>query len=252
MIDRPAVTLIAEVSSNCGGDYLLAADFIGAFTEAGADYVKFQHTRVKHLRPNDPQFRWFSMAEWSIEDVERLVICCDVAGVHFLTTVYHPADVPELAALNLQAIKIGSGEAHEHDLAAAVKDGPWSKIWVSTGLTPWSMSPFASLRTGGSKSMQPFNQRVEFLRCITRYPCPTIAAHGPYQQPVVGWSDHCIGLEGCFTAIAEGATVIEVHVQLPNQARPPKPFEKTVEEFKALRAYADEDPRRFLGRWQHA
>lgn len=247
-----SVTLIAEVSSNAGGSLWLADAFIQAFAGAGADYVKFQHTRVRHLRPDDPQYEWFQRAEWSSEQVATLRDICQIMHTRFLTTVYHPADVPELAALNLQAIKIGSGEAHEHALADAVKDGPWSKIYVSTGLTPWSLSPFASLRTGGSKSMQPFNQRVEFLRCITRYPCPVTAAHGPYQQPVVGWSDHCIGLEGCFTAIAEGATVIEVHVQLPNQARPPKPFEKTVEEFRQLRAYADEDPKRFLGRWQHA
>jgi sialic acid synthase SpsE len=66
-----------------------------------------------------------------------------------------------------------------------------------------------------------------------------------------GWSDHCVGLEGAQLAIVKGARMIEKHVQLPFQGRTAKPYEATIEEFRALRAFADENPSRFIGRWQH-
>jgi sialic acid synthase SpsE len=68
----------------------------------------------------------------------------------------------------------------------------------------------------------------------------------------VGWSDHCVGIEICQQAIWHGARVIEKHVRLPHQAREGRAFEATVEDFKALRTFADADPQRFIGRWQHA
>ncbi len=89
---------------------------------------------------------------------------------------------------------------------------------------------------------------------MTRYPAPAaFAGHlavQPYQRPVIGWSDHCVGIDIACSAILAGATVIEKHVCLPTQARPVQPWEATVDAFRALRAFADEDPAgRFIGRW---
>ena len=102
------VELIAETSSNHGGDLSLAKEFIHAFAEAGADWIKFQTTRVKHLRPDDPQYEWFTKAELSDQAHVELKAECEQAGVKFLTTVYHADEVPFLASLGLEAIKIGS------------------------------------------------------------------------------------------------------------------------------------------------
>jgi len=118
---------------------------------------------------------------------------------------------------------------------------------------------FVSCGIAGLPSQTPYAcELVEFFRCLSRYPTPAACArssYGPigrYGAYHNGWSDHCVGLEGCYTALMCGATIIEKHVQLPNQARPPKPFEATMDELKQLRAFADEDPQRFIGRWQHA
>lgn len=242
-----AVELIAEVSSNHGGDLGLAKEFIWRFAEAGADWIKFQTTRVQHLRPDDPQYAWFQRAELSDDAHHELKAECEKAGVQFLTTVYHRDEVPLVRALS-DVVKVGSGEAHELALARAIEDAGFRRVIVGCGVTP---APAAAL------DATRLTCRVDYLRAVTRYPCPAGLAHYdyvPYRSlhQYCGWSDHAAGLEGCQIAIAEGARVIEKHVCLPHQARPVKPWEATVEEFKALRAFADEDPTRFLGRWQAA
>lgn len=226
------VELIAEISSNHGGDLALAKEFIWRFAEAGADWIKFQHTRVKHLRPDDPQYEWFQRAELSLEQFQELEAECGRAGVKFLTTVYNHQDVPEVRQLT-DVVKIGSGEAGEYEFVRAVKHAGFARVFISGGLS------------------QPPGHVHELLACVTRYPTP----HGcvPARFGLggyVGWSDHCVGLESCEVAIIRGAKIIEKHVQLTNQARPRKSLEATVDEFKQLRAFADEDPTRFLGRWQ--
>jgi sialic acid synthase SpsE len=251
-MSEQTVELIAELATNHGGSLTLAKEFIARFAEAGADWIKLQHSRCVHLRPSDPQYAWFQKAEFSLEEFAELKETCEQAGTKFLTTVFHAADVSEVASLGLEAVKIGSGEAHEESLAAAIGSAGFKRVIVGCGLTePWH-SPFLQLRKNG--------QRVQFLRCITRYPCPSALASVAYddcatihaRSPYAGWSDHCTGLAGCQLAILGGATVVEKHCCLPNQARGIKPYEATVAEFAQLRAFADEDPMRFRGRWQHA
>src|SRR3990167_889062 len=236
-----AIELIAEVSTNHGGSVALAKEFIWRFAEAGADWIKFQHTRVKHLRPDDPQYEWFKKAEFSLEQFQELKAECERAGVKYLTTVYNHQDVPEVQQLGLEAIKIGSGEACERPLLYAVT--PFRRVFVSGGLGI-ARSPAYLLQA----------PQWHIFATVTRYPAPhgLVPARFSWMDTCVGWSDHCLGLESCHVAIMRGAMLIEKHVQLPQQARPPRPFEATVAEWKALLAFADEDSERFLGRWQHA
>ena len=250
------VELIAEIASNHGGDIALAKEFIWRYAEAGADWIKFQTTRVKHLRPDDPQYAWFTQAELSDAAHVELKAECERAGVKFLTTVYNVAEVPFLASLGLEAIKVGSGEAGESGLAAAL-EGQFSRVLVSRGIIgeQWLSSPFHRFQEPEViEGKRRWTRRLNatFFHCHTRYPCPPLFAQHLYMEPTSGWSDHCVGLDGARSAIMFGASIIEKHVSLPHQARPVKPWEATVEEFKSLRAFADEDPMRFLGRWQHA
>lgn len=236
------IELIAEVSTNHGGDMAIAKDFIWRFAEAGADWIKFQHTRVKHLRPDDQQYAWFQQAELSDEQFAELKAECERAGVKFLTTVFNHQDVPAVRALT-DTVKIGSGEAKEVDLAFAIVKHGFTRAIVGCGLTEADRT-----------AIYGHALRLDFLACVTRYPCPVVACllDGRYGHRYHGWSDHCVGLDACRMAIMQGARIIEKHVKLHNQARPGRPFEATAHAFKQLRAFADEDPQRFLGRWQCA
>lgn len=225
------IELVAEISTNHGGDLALAKEFIKRFADAGADFIKFQYTRVKHLRPDDPQYAWFASAELQDDQFAELKATTEAAGAKFLLTVFNWRDVPAVRQLSTDAVKIGSGEAYQQDLLQEVDDANWPRVFISGPVYGW-----------------------EQFRCLSWYPTPQRAALAAAQQPfdrdVVGWSDHAIGIEPCQLAIINGARIIEKHVQLPNQARPCKPYEATVEEFKALRAFADQHPDRFIGRWQ--
>ena len=95
---------------------------------------------------------------------------------------------------------------------------------------------------------------AEYLRCLTQYPADDGEALREIEKGFTvktrGWSDHCAGLLSARAAIARGAWVIEVHVCLPQQARPLQRWEKSVQDLTTLRAWMDEGPvSRFVGRW---
>lgn len=231
------VELIAEVSTNHGGDLKIAKEFIRRYADAGADFIKFQSYQTATLQPGDPQFAWLQQSELTDHAHGELMGTCANAGVQFLTTVFHVSRVPFLQSLGLSALKIGSGEAQQPALLAAVSGYP--RVFVSTGLE-------GRQRAWGS----PF----EALLCVTRYPAPTGFASAlvtrPYGAGLVGYSDHTIGLDVAQSAICAGARVIEKHVCLPKQARPHQPWEATVADFAALRAFADHNPELYQDRWQ--
>jgi sialic acid synthase SpsE len=169
--------------------------------------------------------------------------------------VYNHQDVPEVASLGLEAVKVGSGEARDLSLARSVQ-ATAMRVIVALGLCENNPYQSAFCRDDWPN--------VQFLATATRYPAPIglasqfisakrigWATTGPWHD-ISGWSDHAIGLSECQAAIVCGATLIEKHVQFPTQARPCQPWEATVDEFKQLRAFADEKPERFLGRWQAA
>jgi sialic acid synthase SpsE len=240
------IELVAEVSSNHGGDLSLAKEFCYRFAEAGADWIKFQMTRVAHLRPSDPQFAWFQRAELSDDYLAQLAELCGHLGVKFLCTINHADEAPILRSFS-PFVKIGAGESHERTVRDAVMAQGFQRIYVSN--PPENFWRVNKLDSSRATRMKWNLTKVYPLTTVSRYPCPVMAATvnlGHY-----GWSDHCVGLEGAQLAIVKGARMIEKHVQLPFQGRTAKPYEATIEEFRALRAFADENPSRFIGRWQH-
>jgi len=241
-MNPPSVELVAEVATNHGGSLALAQEFIHRYADAGVTWVKFQITRVRHLRPADPQWTWFQQAELPDDAWSTLAETCTRAGVGFLATVYHADDVSLLAALHPAAVKIGSGEAGEVSLARAIVASDIPRVIVGCGLVGPTKSPF--LRHLGRAPA------VHFLRTVSRYPCPSSAAQADYST-YYGWSDHCVGLEGCYTAAIAGARLIEKHVYLPNQARAVQPWEASVADMAHLRRWLNDDPQRFRGRWQY-
>jgi sialic acid synthase SpsE len=243
----PRIELIAEVASNHGGDRGLMDAFIATYAEAGADWIKFQSYQVRTLRPDDPQRAWLAQAELSDEDHWFLKETCEKYGTKFLTTVFHASRVPFLHSLGLEAIKIGSGEAGEVELFRAACHA-FPRVLLSLGAGPPDFTPPYETVGGHIRDVS----LVQKLRCVSRYPADDwMCEQWPYSGNVVGWSDHCVGIHVCKRAIFKGASVIEKHVSLLNQKRERRAFEATVADFKELRAFADDDPQKYVGRWQH-
>jgi N,N'-diacetyllegionaminate synthase len=236
------IELIAEVSSNHGGDLELAKAFIWQATEAGATFVKFQSYQVATLRPDDPQREWLAKAELSDDDHHVLIAECQRAGVQFLTTAFHHSRVPFLASLKLPALKIGSGEAGESRLHQAVYRAAFARVIVSTGRGG------LIVRNWRPGTLLP----ADFLACVSRYPASERACLREIDRLPAGygWSDHAVGIHVALHAMEAGARIIEKHVCLPEQQRPIRPWEATIADFKVLKQFADADPQQYVGRWQ--
>lgn len=231
------VELISEIASNHGGSVGRAIVFIERFAKAGADTIKLQYTRAHRLAKSDPQREWFERVELSDYDFQDLRDYTTSLGKKFLLTVYHPDDVAVVRSLT-DEVKVGSGEAHSGGLARAITGANFNRVLVSNGIRP----PHQDYRNTGAK----------ILACISRYPHPvTLVAAKLLETFSDGWSDHSVGLDGAMTAIALGAGIVEKHVQIREQSRAPQAFEATAEEFAELRRWADQNPERFLGRWNH-
>src|SRR5678816_1535627 len=172
------IELIAECASNHGGSVALAKEFIRRFADAGATFIKFQYTRVKHLRPDDPQFEWFKTAELSDDAFAELKAETEACGAKFLLTVYNYQDVPAVRKL-CDVVKVGSGEQCQTDLLQTIAKADFARKIISGGyITDWDR-----------------------LRCLARYPVPTAyalrEAARPFGPPTAddGWSDHVIGVK---------------------------------------------------------
>ena len=234
-----AVELIAEIASNHGGSVSLAKEFIDAFAPY-VDTCKFQLTRAAHLRDTDPQYPWFVRSELTLDQFADLQALCHQKGVNFLLTVYNAADVWELVELGCARVKVGSGEAHEPALAAALVSAGLKPV-VSCGLHARNQTPYAQQNI----------TYAQFMGCVTRYPAPSgvAAAMMMADLGLHGWSDHAIGTGELEAAAVCGATILETHVFLQQQARAIRPFEKSQSEMRHLRTFLNENPARFIGRW---
>src|SRR5687768_11729747 len=88
--------LIAELSTNHGGDVDLACDMVRQAAEAGADYAKIQSYSLGKLNPADPQKDWLTQAHLDEAAHVRIIQACKDAGIRFLST---PFDADSLAML---------------------------------------------------------------------------------------------------------------------------------------------------------
>ena len=231
--------IIAEVSSNHGGDINLAKEFIRSAASLGLDYVKFQSWQVRTLRDGagDPQFGWLSQAELLDESHRELIVECQKQGIRFLTTVFHPGRVPFLKSLGLDEIKIGSGEALNGSLLRAVR-GEFKNVMVSTGLAlDHEVMEIVGQLEGVSFSL---------FHCVSLYPLALSKVNMVRMDwlkkfcPQVGYSDHTVGLDAAKLAIDRGASFVEKHFCLgrhgPGRVNA---WDATPEEMESLRVYAE-------------
>lgn len=215
------VTLIAELSTNHGGDVSLALEMVRAGAEAGADYVKIQTYDVTKLAPNDPQEAWLRQSWLSREAHEQIQKECQAAGVGFLST---PFDVGSLAMLRrelgLMSFKIASSES-----GADWWDPRTGERWFVSH--PWG-------EVGASRYLT--DKACVNLTAIPLYPTPLEAVGRA--TLLEGWSDHTVGLDACRWALARGVSVLEVHMALPDKGRR-QSWDKLPHEVAELRRYAD-------------
>jgi N-acetylneuraminate synthase/N,N'-diacetyllegionaminate synthase len=221
------VFVIAEAGVNHNGDLDLARRLVDVAAGAGADAVKFQTFAAERVAareaPKAEYQRQTTSADESQQQMLRRLELSPAAhrelqaharsrGVVFLSTPFDEASADLLDALDVPAIKIGSGEVTnlpflEH---VARKGRP---VILSTGMSSLDEvgAAVAAVRETG-------NRDLILLHCVSEYPARAGDANvramltlaDTFRTPV-GYSDHTPGLEVALAAVALGAAVIEKH-----------------------------------------
>ncbi|XAL98632.1 N-acetylneuraminate synthase family protein [Phycisphaeraceae bacterium D3-23] len=229
----PRVCVVAEIGVNHDGDADRAARLIDAAAQAGADAVKFQYFHPDRLLSNQAELAGYQRGKAAsqhallaklalpIEALASLGESAQAVGLGFIVTPFSPADVRDLAGLNLSAVKTASPDAVNTPLLEAVF-ALGLPVLVSTGTCT-----LGELETAAQMLAEHPAGGV-FLQCVSSYPTPPgqaglngMAALSQRYALPVGYSDHTPALHTGAVAAGAGAVVLEKHLTHDRDARGP-------------------------------
>jgi N,N'-diacetyllegionaminate synthase len=208
---RPMV--VAEIGNNHGGDLDLAKRMVLAALDSGTRFVKFQtYIPESFLSQDHPAYADFVKEALSFDDFRELKALCDTKGAIFLSTPFDPESADFLCELNVPAIKISSGDLPYTALLRHIA-GKQKTILLSTGA-----STLEDIDQAVKTIRESSRADLIILHCTSAYPCPDEEVNlavipelaKRYGAPV-GLSDHTLGIDMAFAAVALGARVIEKH-----------------------------------------
>lgn len=221
--------VIAEVGHNHQGDVEKCKRLFDAAKEAGADAVKLQKrdnrslfTKAFYDKPYDHENSFGrtygehrEALEFGQKQYQELQAYCTQIGITFFATAFDIPSANFLAALDVPAFKIASGDLRNIPLLKHVA-GFGKPLIISTG--------------GGTlqdvsrafEAIYPINKQLAILQCTASYPTPaqemnlrTISTfRDKFPEVVVGLSDHYNGIAMTVAAYVLGARVIEKHFTL--------------------------------------
>lgn len=227
----PRTVVIAEIGVNHNGDVALAQELISVARDTGADYVKFQTFSAedlvtvdagvadyqKHAAQGGTQQAMLRALELTHDDFRGLKAFSESLGIGFLTTAHDFASLDFVLSLDLDYIKIPSGDLTNLPLLERVaREG--TKIILSTGMGSFDEVAEA-LEVLGHSGLK--REMVTVLQCTTNYPAPLEEANlramvsmGEQLAVRIGFSDHTEGNDASIAAVALGARIIEKHLTL--------------------------------------
>jgi N,N'-diacetyllegionaminate synthase len=227
--------IIAEAGVNHDGDLEKALALVQIAVSARADVVKFQtfsadrlitktapKAAYQVLTTGDHESQWAMLKrlEISADDHRVLMAECDRLGIEFLSTPFDEESADMLAEMGVRRFKIASGEATNlpflRHLASYGKP-----LILSTG-----MCDLSEVRAAVDAIRESGDPPLMILHCVSVYPAApedcnlrAMATMADAFNVPVGFSDHTLGLEVSFAAVALGAAAIEKHFTM-NRADP--------------------------------
>lgn len=216
--------IIAEVAQAHDGSLGMAHAYIDAAAKHGADAIKFQtHIaaaessleepwRVKFSYQDVTRFDYWKRMEFTAEQWAGLKKHADEAGIIFLSSPFSDEAVDLLAALEMAAWKVASGETG-NPLLLKKMESTGKPLLISTGMSTYA--EIDALTKGLDERMTEY----ALFQCTTAYPCPpekiglnVIAElRGRYGCPC-GLSDHSGEIWPGLAAVTDGCDLLEVHV----------------------------------------
>ena len=227
------VIIIAEAGVNHNGSIEMAKKLIDAACDCDVDYVKFQTTKgpgtitskfaqmadyqKKNLNQDESQLEMLRKILLRMEDFEELNTYCGKQGVKFMSTPFDLESVDFLAGLNMDYMKIPSGEITNLPYLRKIAKLHIPVIMSSGMCTLGDIEAAMNVLTNNGLS----ESEISLLHCNTEYPTPfedvNLRAMLTLKQCFgvrVGYSDHTKGVEVPIAAVAMGADIIEKHFTL--------------------------------------
>lgn len=213
--DRP----VAEYLKN-------AKELVRKAKAAGADAVKFQTHNVEDeqlathvIAPHFSRDRHY----WVTRNTKAtpfdafwipLKRFCDAEGITFFSTPMSRGAAEILSRVGVDLWKVGSCDLTDFVMLDYMRRSG-KPIIISAGMSTLDEVDAAV------RFLKEKNQRVALLHCVSKYPCPpedlhlnTIAFFKERYRMPIGFSDHSLGIDSAFGAVALGATIVEKHFSL--------------------------------------
>jgi N,N'-diacetyllegionaminate synthase len=216
-----------------------AKRLVDVASTAGADFVKFQAFKSKHLvasslekanyqkksgRPSESQYEMLKKLELSQDELTELFIYCSKKKIGFMASAFDEESLRFISNMDVEYLKIPSGE---------ITNIPYlrlfgrknKKVILSTGMSDINEIEIAVnvlLKSGLAK------KNLTILHCNTEYPTDfsdvNLNAMKTLEskfQTKVGYSDHTKGSHVAIAAVALGASIIEKHITLNKKYKGP-------------------------------
>jgi N,N'-diacetyllegionaminate synthase len=226
---REGCIVVGEVGQAHDGSLGLAHAFVDAIADAGADAVKFQtHIAAAESTPREPwrvrfspqddtRYGYWRRTQFTEPQWAGLKQHADDRGLVFLSSPFSAEAVRLLAALQVAAWKVASGEVCNLPLLEAMAEHR-VPILLSSG-----MSGMAEL-DAAVRHVTAAGVPCAVMQCTSAYPCPPEKAglnllsvfRERYRCPV-GLSDHSGTPYPSLAAVVLGADIVEVHVTLSRE-----------------------------------
>ena len=234
-MDQNSIVIIAEAGVNHNGNLKIAKKLIDVASKTKADYVKFQtftadelvtkdapkaEYQKKNMKKNLSQYDMLKRLELSFKDHMILKRYCKKKKIKFLTTPFGIKSFNLLKKLNLNLIKISSGDLNNIPFLHYISknSNKNTKIILSTG-----MGNLKEIHDA-IKSLTKFKiskKNITLLHCTSNYPASRSSINMNSLKTIqkkfslrTGYSDHTVGNTASVVAVSLGATVIEKHFTL--------------------------------------
>ena len=255
MKKKNKIIIIAEAGVNHNGSLNNAYKLIDVAAKYKADFIKFQITDASVISTNakkakyqidkknskESQFSMIKKLEMNWKTIHPMLIRrCKKKKIKFLTSIFDNNWVDEIKSLNLEYIKIPSGELNNFPLLKSLAKIN-NRIILSTGASKFHeiKSAINYLVKNGQKK-----KNITLMHCNSAYPTPSNDANllaikylKDKLKISVGLSDHTLGAEAGIASVALGVSIIEKHFTLSNSMRGPD--HKTSLNPKQLKQFID-------------
>ncbi|MFN8224480.1 MAG: N-acetylneuraminate synthase family protein [Gaiellales bacterium] len=227
--DDTAAYVIAEIGNNHQGSLEKAKELVRAAADCGVDAVKFQkranrrlYTKTLFDSPYDNENSFGATygehreaLELGADALAELKTVADSAGVALFATAFEEESADLLAALDVPAVKLASGDLGNTPLLRHVAALGKPMIVSTGGATIEDVDRAV-------ETILPLNRQLCLLQCTAAYPVDVeelnlgviTTYRERYPELVIGLSDHQDGIAMSVVAHMLGARIVEKHFTL--------------------------------------